>query len=409
MTDIAKPSHDPYFVDYPGRIAAVQQHMAEERIDLYLGSRLRTLSWTTDAFCPWRSFVVIPARGLPTVFTFMIDQARVADDSWLDADHVLGYAHLEGMDQISAVAGFIRNSFNSGKKRIGIESGMSNYLAEGNLTHYEFERFQKALDGHELVNAHHLIDELSLIKDAGTIARFREASRIVDAGHRAVYDALSNGGWKGATETEVAGIAALAMRKEGSEWEWSFTGGNEIAAGYRTGYAMGACTPATRRTVEEGEPLMVDLHAMYRLGLGDHSHNYFIGSADDRQLWHAQNFIDAVNLCLANYKAGTNPGKILAEVTALARDRGFDRWMLPGCEHGIGVMGDEWRIGLNEGPLPYWTSPDHVYKAGEMLICALQYACPEENIGFRYENPIMIDENSCEIFSKFPFGVEVIA
>ena len=66
--------------------------MGEREIDVYLGSRLRTLSWTLDAFCPWRSFVVIPREGLPTAFTFVIDAARVADDSWLDAEHVLGYA-----------------------------------------------------------------------------------------------------------------------------------------------------------------------------------------------------------------------------------------------------------------------------------------------------------------------------
>ena len=66
--------------------------------------------------------------------------------------------------------------------------------------------------------------------------------------------------------------------------------------------------------------------------------------------------------------------------------------MVPGFEHGIGMMGDEWRIGLNDGPFPYWTNPDHVYQENEVLICAMQYACPEENIGFRYENPIVIKE-----------------
>ena len=55
---------------------------------------------------------------------------------------------------------------------------------------------------------HTIIDRLALIKDQGTINRFREASRIVDVGHQAVLDAIRNGGWKGMTETEIAGIAA---------------------------------------------------------------------------------------------------------------------------------------------------------------------------------------------------------
>jgi Xaa-Pro aminopeptidase len=89
-------------------------------------------------------------------------------------------------------------------------------------------------------------------------------------------------------------------------------------------------------------------------------------------------------------------------------EREFADYMVPGFEHGIGMMGDEWRIGLNNGPFPYWTNPDHTYQTGEMLICALQYACNEEQIGFRYENAILITASGCEVMSKFPLGIEEI-
>ncbi|MEW6265803.1 MAG: M24 family metallopeptidase [Thermodesulfobacteriota bacterium] len=399
---------DPYFIDFPGRIKRIQAALSEEGLDAYLGSRLRTLSWTTDAFCPWRSYVVIPAEGLPTVFTFVIDAARVADDSWLDEDHVLGYAPMGGMDQISLISSFIIDQLKLERGRLGLETGLSNYLPEGNLTHYEYVRLAEALDGFELINAHHIVDRLALIKDQGTINRFREASRIVDVGHQAVFDALKDGGWKGLTETEIAGLAAYAMRRAGSEWEWSFTGGNEIASGYRTGLAGGACTPASRREIKAGEALMVDLHAMFKLGLGDHAHNYFIRSATDRRLRHAENFVALVKLCLSRYRAGTTPALIAEEMMEFAEEQGFAEYMVPGFEHGIGMMGDEWRIGLGDGPIPYWTNPDHVYQENEVLICAMQYACPEEKIGFRYENPILIRPDDCEPMSKYPLGVDVI-
>jgi Xaa-Pro dipeptidase len=398
----------PYFIDFPGRVRALQAEMAKAGIDAYLGSRLRTMSWTLGAFCPWRSFVVVPSEGLPAAFTFVIDAARVADESWLGEDRVLGFAPMGGQDQIELIADFLKDLLKGRKGRIGIESGMSNYLPEGNLTHYEFERFRDALPGCELVNAHDLVDRLSLIKDAGTIARFREASRIVDVGHRAVFEALRGGGWKGLTETEIAGLAALAMRKAGSEWEWSFTGGNEIASGYRTGLTGGACTPATRRELRAGEPLMVDIHAMFMLGLGDHSHNYLIGPATDRQLWHARNFTDIVALTLETYRAGTSPSGLAEKMIGFAESRGFADYMVPGFEHGIGLAGDEWRIGMNDGPFPYWTNPDHVYRENELIICAMQYACPEEGIGFRYENPIVIRAGGCEYLSKFPLTVDVV-
>lgn len=407
MTRQMNPS-DLYWIDSPGRVRDIQAAMAREGIDVYLGSRLRTLSWVLDAFCPWRSYLVVPPEGSPTAITFVIDAARVADESWLDEDHVLGYGPMGGQDQISLLKGLIEPHLKGGRGTVGIESGMATYLPEGNLTHYEYERLAAALPGARLVNAHDIVDRLSLIKDQGTVNRFREASRIVDVGHQAVYEALCDGGYRGMTETEIAGLAAYAMRKAGSEWEWSFTGGNEIASGYRTGLAAGACTPATRRELRAGEPLMVDIHAMFKLGLGDHSHNYFLGPATDRQRWHANNFVESVRLTLATYRAGISPSGLADIVLDFCEEQGFAEYMVPGFEHGIGLMGDEWRIGLNEGPFAYWTDPDHVYQAGEMVICAMQYACPEEDIGFRYENPILIAAGGCEPLSRFPLAVDEI-
>jgi len=400
--------NDPYFVDCPKRIRDIQAGMAREGFDVYLGSRLRTLSFTVDAFCPWRSFIVIPPEGLPTVFTFVIDATRVADDSWLDEDHVLGYAPMGGQDQVTAISDCILPHLTGGKGVVGMETGMGTYLPEGHLTLFEYERFQAAMPGARFVNAHEIVDRLALIKDAGTINRFREAGRQVDMGHQAVYEAIRNGGFKGMTETEIGGLAAYAMRKAGSEWEWSFTGGNEIAAGYRTGLAGGACTPASRKELKSGEPLMVDLHAMFKLGLGDHSHNYLLGPATKRQHWHGQNFVDLVKLVLSLYKPGASPSSIADEALLFCEERGFAEYMVPGFEHGIGVMGDEWRIGLNDGPFAYWTNPDHVYEPGEMVICAMQYACPEESIGFRYENAILITDAGSEIMSRFPLGVDEV-
>jgi Xaa-Pro aminopeptidase len=398
---------DPFFIDFPARIAAIQAEMKKEGIDVYLGSRLRTMSWTTDAFFPWRSFIVIPSEGLPTAFTFVIDAARAADESWLNEDHVLGFAPMGGQDQISQIAYMIEEFIPDGGV-VGVEAGMSNYLPEGNLTWYEYKAFEEALPKCRLKNAHHIVDELSLIKDEGTVNRFREASRIVDAGHKAVHEALKDGGWRGKTETEIAGIAALAMRKAGSVWEWSFTGGNEIACGYRTGLAGGACTPATSKELRAGEPLMVDIHGLFKLACGDHSHNFLIAPVTERQLWHAANFIDIVNLTLKTYRAGVTPSSLAEEMMAFAEERGFADFMVPGFEHGIGMLGDEWRIGGHEGPFAYWTDPNHIYREGEVLICAIQYACPSENIGFRYENPILIKKEGCEWMSKYPLAVDII-
>ena len=397
----------PFFIDYPERMRRVQAEMARQGIDVYLGSRLRTMSWCTDAFFPWRSFIVIPAEGMPTAFTFVIDAARACDESWLDDEHVMGFAPMGGQDQISQIVDHISALLPKGG-RVGVETGMSNYMPEGYLTHYEYCAFRDGLENCELINAHDIIDRLQMFKDDGTINRFREASRIVDVGHEAVLAAIKNGGWKGMTESEIGGLAVLAMRRAGSVSEWNFAGGNEIASGYRTGLAGGACTPPTLKEIKAGEPLMTDLHALFGLACGDHSHNYLIGPATDRQLWHAKNFVDIVDLTLKTYRAGITPCTLAEQMMDFAEQRGFSDYMVPGFEHGIGQLGDEWRIGRHDGPFPYWTDPDHEYQEKEVLICAMQYACPDENIGFRYENPILIKKDCCEYMSKYPLAIEVI-
>jgi Xaa-Pro aminopeptidase len=400
--------HDKYYIDNPGRVKAIQAEMHKRGIDVYLGSRIRTMSFIMDAFCPWRSYIIIPSEGLPTFFTFIIDAARVADETWLDRDHMSAYGPLPGLDQVSAITNFIKLNLGIKKGRIGYEDGVSTYTAEGNLSHWEFTHFKDVLPGFEWVNAHDIIDQLSLIKDKGTIERFRTASLMVDEGHKAARAALENGGYKGMTETVIGGIAALAMRKAGSVSEWNFAGLNEISSGYRTG--LGACTPPTTKEIKAGEPLMLDLHSLFMLTMGDHSHNYLIAPATKRQRWHADNFIALVQIVMDNYRAGITPGKLVEIMVDLARSRDCEFQILPGCEHGIGMFGDEWRVGASINPdMPYWTDPNHVYQENEMVVLAMQYAAPEDGIGFRYENDLLITKDGCELMSKYPFGIEEIS
>jgi len=265
----ANAKSDPYAVDVQKRIADIQAEMKKRDIDVYLGSRIRTMSFIVDAFVPWRSFLVIPAEGEPSVFTFVIDATRLLSETWMDEDHVRGYFGAGGADQIDAIQFFIEDELGIRKGRLGYETGMSTYTAEGWMTHYEYEQYTAAMPGLEFVNAHDIVDKISLIKDEGTINRFREAGRIVDEGQKAARAAVENGGWKGMTETELGGIAALAMRRAGSTSEWNFAGLNEISSGWRTG--LGACTPPTTKEFAAGEPLMFDLHGMFKLALGDHT------------------------------------------------------------------------------------------------------------------------------------------
>ncbi|NMC96078.1 MAG: aminopeptidase P family protein, partial [Deltaproteobacteria bacterium] len=113
--------NDKYYIDNPGRVKAIQAEMHKRGIDVYLGSRIRTMSFVLDAFCPWRSYLIIPSEGQPAFFTFVIDALRVGDETWLDSDHVRGYGPMGGMDQVSAITDYIKDELGIKKGRLGYE------------------------------------------------------------------------------------------------------------------------------------------------------------------------------------------------------------------------------------------------------------------------------------------------
>ena len=58
-------------------------------------------------------------------------------------------------------------------EKICITRSRKAYLPEGNLTHFEHLALEAALPDARLVNALDIVDRLSMIKDEGTINRFR--------------------------------------------------------------------------------------------------------------------------------------------------------------------------------------------------------------------------------------------
>lgn len=78
-------------------------------------------------------------------------------------------------------------------------------------------------------------------------------------------------------------------------------------------------------------------------------------------------------------------------------------------EHGIGLWGDEWKVGEEtKQAVPYWTDPTHTYEGNEMVSAAMQYVCVEDDTGFRCENPIMLHKGGCDVMSHFSLAIEEI-
>jgi Xaa-Pro aminopeptidase len=382
-------------VDYRKRIDQLQSLLSERQIDALFATRLKTVTHVAGAFCPWRSAAVIPASGEPQVITLMMDAARVADDSWLDG--IVPYGPFPGQGLVDVAVSRIRE-LGHHRGTIGIESGTSSYLPDGYITHEEYERLHRALPDATVVNAVDVIDRATLIKQDAEVKLLRQAAAICDRAIEAIRPNLR----VGISEKSIAGIAERVAREAGSEFAWTFTGGMEIASGYRTAYPMGGCTPATDKLVQCHEAVLLDVHAMYGLMLGDVSHNAIMGkpTAAQRDLIGA--YVDSCEKLVELMQPGRTLGEVAAQMGEFVASKGWSEVVLPGYGHGIGHFGHEWFPCVVVSDDRFTTDLD--FELQPNYIQEIAIVCNRPGVaGFRLERPLLITQNGNELLSGLPF------
>lgn len=387
-------------VDYPARLRKIQDRMGEQGIDALIATRLSTVGYVFGTFVPWRGIAVIPREGEPELFVLALDAERVKDESFYKGVQPVG--PLPGMLMWERITSSIQAK-GLEKGAIGVELGHSPIRIETFLLASEYELLRSGFPHASLKNATDLLNELFLLKDEAEIALFRRAGEICDLGMAAVLAEIE----VGMTETEVAGIAEYAMRQAGSELNWSFTGGQEIASGYRTAYVWGGCTPPTRKRIQPGDNVVIDLHCMYDLYLGDLSRNAIMGEPTAEQKKLSSAFVASCNHLLDSLKAGVTLGEVAQKMDTFLDEIGYRLYALPGYGHGIGILGNEWYPAIANSTASYESGADLLLQPNMVQVAAIVLNKPGVG-GFRMETPILITEDGSEPLSKTPVEPAII-
>jgi Xaa-Pro dipeptidase len=387
--------------DNEARLKKIQAKMDEQDIDVLVATRLSTVGYVFGAFVPWRGIAVIPREGEPQLYVLGLDSERVKDDSFFK--NVTGVAPLPGMAMWDQILSYLRGK-GLEKGRIGVELGHSPIRIETFLLASEYELLREAFPQATFKNATNFLNEIFIIKDEAEIESFRQAAEICDLGLGVVLKELR----VGMTETEVAGIAEYAMRKAGSELNWTFTGGQEIGSGARTAYSWGGCTPPTRKRIEPGDNVLLDVHAMYNLYLGDLARNAIMGEPTPEQRELADVFVAACDLLLESMKPGVTYGEVSDKVDAFMDRIGYRQYALPGYGHGIGILGNEWYPVVMNSSVPYESKGDLVLQPNMVEVAALVLNRPGVG-GMRMEMTVLITKDGNEALNKVPFEPAIIA
>ena len=376
------------YINYQRRLRALQEELRRNKVDVLVGTRLKTITHVSGAFVPWRSAVVVPAEGEIQLITVGMDARRIAEEGWLD--NVIGY----GIKPMMQLAVERIKALELARGCIAIEDGYSWYLPEGMITQHEHRMLVDACPQATIVNLTHPIDLFMLIKEPEQIQLMRQATAMCDNAQDAVRAAAR----PGMTETEIAGIAERVLRDFGSEFAWTFTGGTEIASGHRTW--TGACTPATRKIVQRGEFLLLDLHGMYGLMLGDVSHNAVMGEPTKPQRDLIDAYVQSCRYLLGQLKPGRTIAEVAREVRRFAVENGWGD-VVRGFGHGIGHFGNEWFPSFTDFAMPYVSEPNYTMQPGFLEIMAV--TCNKPGVGgLRFERAVVITESGAECLSHTP-------
>lgn len=384
------------YIDYAGRIKKIQEEMKKSNLDIFVGTRMVSISYVAGAFVPWRSAVIVSKDGYVGLISMLLDNERLKNESWLS--NIMPYAPLPGMDLMDLIIHTVKQN-GAEKGRIGVELGHSPRGNTGYLFATEYELLKNAFPQATFVNALNIVDRACYIKEPGEIHLLRQAAAIADSG----IDCVENSLELGMTETQIAGIGEMELRRLGSEYHWAITGSSEVASGYRATYNMNGTTQPTQKVVQSGENIIVDLHPLYQLYPSDLAHNFIIGQPSPEQLKLADAYLATAETIVRNFKAGNKVGDICKTVMDKVTELGYGACTIPSFGHGLGVFGHEWYPAIVNND----EFRDVVLEENVVEVAFLAMTVPGV-CGMRLECPVLVTKDGGEMLCKTPLALTVI-
>lgn len=384
------------YLDYEKRLGKIRKEMARSDLDVFVGTRTVSLSYVAGAFIPWRSAVVVSKDGFAGLVTMLIDHERLKHEFWLS--NISPYAPLPGMDLCDLVVHLLRQN-GMERARIGVELGHSPRGNTGYLFATEYELLKNALPQATYVNALGVIDRACYVKEPGEIRLMRQAAAMADAAVDRVRESL----YAGITETEIAGIGEMELRRLGSEYHWAVTGSSEVASGYRTAYNMNGTTQPTPKIVQRGENIIADFHPLYQLYSSDLAHNFVLGKPTAAQRKLADAYLQTAETIVANFRAGSRVGDVHKAVMEKVAALGYAAYTIPSFGHGLGVFGHEWYPAIIDNE----EFRDVVLEENAVEVAFLAMSVPGV-CGMRLECPVRVTANGGEMLCRTPLDLTVL-
>jgi len=260
-------------------------------------------------------------------------------------------------------------------KRLGFEAG-----------HITFAQYQQLTDilkppRFELVPQDGIIESLRVIKEPGEIELITKAVEITDNALEYIEDMMHSG----MTEKELAWEIEKSLRERGSE-PIPF----EIIVASGPNSALPHAKPSSR-TIQSGEPVIIDIGARVRGYSSDLSRTICLGTGDDTFNKVYDIVLKAQLKAIAAIKNGMTGGEIDDVARTVIKQAGYGEAFGHSLGHGIGLAPHEQpRLG-----------PDSPDKLAAGMIFTIEPGIYLTGWGgVRIEDVVVMEEGKIRIISK---------
>jgi len=259
-------------------------------------------------------------------------------------------------------------------KRIGVEKDF--------MLLRDYEMLLGAFPNAEFVHITPVIDRLRAIKSDEEIDKIRKSAKIADKAMEAALQAVQ----PGVTEIEVAAEAEYVMRKLGSEKPAFST---FVASGSRT---LLAHPLASRRKIERGEPVVIDLGATWEGYASDICRTTFAGEPTKEQVDFLRLVVRAQETAASVLQDGAISGSVYDAVHEVFEEKDLGKFLPHDIGYGLGLRQSEFFPIIEKGS-------STVLKEN-MVIALLQTTSFSKTIGgLRVEDVFRVTRAGCETIS----------
>ncbi|HUR17411.1 MAG TPA: Xaa-Pro peptidase family protein [Acidimicrobiales bacterium] len=264
-----------------------------------------------------------------------------------------------------------------GVARLGLEAGNVSWARQRTFADEWFS-------GAELVATEGVVEQLRRVKDAGELARMREAARIADEALAAEAAGLAGG----MSEAGFALALDFAMRRLGADGS-SF---ETIVASGPNG-AKPHARPSARR-IEPGELVVVDFGAVVDGYCSDMTRTLCVGEPASSTLARMVEVVaESQRVGVAAVRAGRAAAEVDLACREVIADAGWADAFLHSTGHGVG-------LDIHEAPVVAATSGDTL-AAGYVVTVEPGVYLPEHG-GVRIEDTLVVTETGCEPLTNAP-------